>query len=116
MTAIDIGAVLVAVIAAIGAWAAQHSAAKASKVNATVSGRLEAERGAYERARAFDIQTIAHQQQEIDNLREANLRLTKELRSVKLRLARIENLYPEWDPEWERRLNEERDSEPPDFQ
>jgi predicted RNase H-like nuclease (RuvC/YqgF family) len=87
---VDIGGVLIAVIAALGAWAAQKSAAKASKANTTVSGRLEAERGAYERARAFDVATIERQDEELKELRESNKTLKEELAAVKARLAELE--------------------------
>lgn len=73
----------VAVIAAGGAWAAQRSAARASMVNTSVTSRLEAEKEAYERARAFDIQTIERQQQEIKDLRE-------QIVAMRERLARLE--------------------------
>jgi len=56
----------VAGIAALGAWASQRAASKAS----TVSTRMDAEKEAYERARQFDIETIQRQQDEINKLRE----------------------------------------------
>lgn len=56
----------VAGIAALGAWASQRAASKAS----TVSTRMDAEKEAYERARQFDIETIQRQQEEIKQLRE----------------------------------------------
>lgn len=95
MGLIDLGAIIVALIAAFGAWAAQRSASKTSKFNTTFSGRLDAERGAYERARAFDIETIERQEAEIRELRDANERLRRELQAVKKRLARLEHLAPD---------------------
>lgn len=77
----------VATIAAGGAWAAQRSAARASMVNTSVTSRLEAEKEAYERARAFDIQTIERQQQEIHDLRE-------QITMMRERLARLEGKSP----------------------
>lgn len=56
----------VAGIAALGAWASQRAASKAT----TVSTRMDAEKEAYERARQFDIETIQRQQEEIKQLRE----------------------------------------------
>lgn len=89
---IDIGSVIVALIAAFGAWAAQRAAARATRLNNTVSSRLDAERGAYERARAFDIQTIERQNAEILILRESNDRLRTELILVAKRVAHLEAL------------------------
>jgi vacuolar-type H+-ATPase subunit D/Vma8 len=91
MQPIDFAAILVAAIAAFGAWAAQRAAAKANLLNSSVSGRLEAERDAYERARAFDIHTIARQDAELENVRRENEQLREELRTVKHRLAHLEN-------------------------
>lgn len=95
MELIDLGAILVAAVAAFGAWAAQRAAAKASKQNITASGRLDAEKGAYERARAFDIQTIERQETEIKELRDANESLRRELWVVKARLARLKEAAPD---------------------
>lgn len=95
MTPLDLGTILVALIAALGAWAAQRTAAKATKSNTIVSGKIDAETGAYERARTFDIQTIERQNAEIHLLRESNEALRRELYAVKARLARLEGLAPE---------------------
>lgn len=103
LSLIDLGGALVAIIAGLGAWAAQRSAAKASKTNTTVSGRLEAEREAYERARSFDTQTIERQDAELTRLRDANESLRRELETVKKRVRHLEeNIHPEL----ERLLNE----------
>lgn len=90
MTALDIGGIIVAIVAALGAWAAQRAASNATKTNTEVSGRLEAERGAYERARVFDTETIRRQNEEILELRKENERLKKELAQVKARLRKLE--------------------------
>lgn len=109
MSAIDIGSVLVALIAALSAWASQRSAQKANRINTSTSGRLEAERGAYERARAFDVQTIDRQDAEIAELRTKNKKLEQELERVKGRLHRLENLYPEWERLLHERIDETDD-------
>jgi TolA-binding protein len=83
----ELATVAVAVIAAGGAWASQRAAAKASRVNTNVAGRLEAEKEAYERARAFDIQTIERQDQEIRDLRE-------QIAVARERIARLESGQP----------------------
>lgn len=111
MSAIDVGAILVAIIAALGAWAAQRSAAKASAFNTETSGRLEAERNAYERARAFDVDTINRQSRELEELRSHNHKLETELARVKDRLRRLEALYPEWERLLNERLDEDGDNE-----
>lgn len=89
MGLIDIGAVLVAIVAALGAWAAQRSAGKAGTIQTAIKGRMEAEHGAYERAREFDTETIRRQDEEIRELR-------KELEIVKELLYRLKKQYPDW--------------------
>jgi flagellar motility protein MotE (MotC chaperone) len=106
MGLIDIGTIIVAVVAALGAWAAQRSAANASKVNVETSGRLDAEKGAYERARIFDLETIDRQNEELGRLREENEHLKEELAAVRERLATIEHLIPEWERLLHENLNE----------
>lgn len=102
MGLIDLGSIIVAMIGAIAAILAQRAASKAGEANTKVSGRLEAERNAYERARVFDTETIDRQNEELKKLREENERLQKELAAVKTRLRRVEGMIPEW----ERLLNE----------
>lgn len=106
---INISSILVAVIAALGAWAAQRSAAKANRLNSQVSVRLQSEQEAYERARAFDIQTIDRQTDQIRLLQQANDILTNELNNVKRRLNTLENLIPNWEDLLEASLNEPDD-------
>lgn len=95
MELIDFLPLAVAVIAALGAWAAQRSASSASQSNTAVSGRLQAEQGAYERARAFDIQTIQRQDEELAQVIARNAHLEEELARVKKRLATLERIYPD---------------------
>jgi DNA repair exonuclease SbcCD ATPase subunit len=109
MSPLDWAAIVVAAIAAFGSVAAQRSAAKASKFNTMVSGRLEAEREAYERARAFDVETIDRQDAELMRLREENSRLRTELASVKRRLTKIEGLIPDVERLLHDRINESDD-------
>lgn len=97
MELIDFGAIIVAMVAALGAWAAQKAASKAAVTKDTISNRLEAERGAYERARAFDIQTIERQDLEIISLIEANQRLVDQLAIVKDRVTNLEEQVAEWE-------------------
>jgi uncharacterized membrane protein YccC len=104
---LDLGAIIVATIAALGAWAAQHAAAAASRANTLVSTKLDAEKEAYQRARTLDVQTIERQDREIKELREENQRLRDELKLVKARLARLEHITPEI----ERLINERLDED-----
>jgi TolA-binding protein len=79
MNPIDIGGILVAIVAALGAWAAQRSAAKAS----AAGSRFEAEKEAYERARDFDTETI-------NRLKEENQELRGEIKTLKDRIQALE--------------------------
>lgn len=109
MEAVEIGSILVALIAALGAWAAQRSAARASTINTNVSGRLEAERGAYERARDFDIETIERQQEEMALMRVVEVELRAANDELREEIHRISNrlIYLEEDviPDLERRVH-----------
>lgn len=114
MNLVDLGAILVAIIAALGAWAAQRSAAKASTFNTAVSGRLDAEKEAYNRARALDVETITRQDTELELLRKENETLRSELRVVKVRLRRLEHLYPEWERLLHERIEEQEQDDDPE--
>lgn len=103
MSAAEIASILVAVVAALGAWAAQRTASKTAKINTQVSGRLEAERGAYERARKFDTETIKRQDEEIKQLRELNDELRLDLETAMDRIKHLEDVII---PEIERQFYE----------
>jgi predicted nuclease with TOPRIM domain len=111
-----VGGVVVALIAAFGGWAAQRASSRASNANTAISGRLDAERGAYERARIFDTETIRRQDVEI-------ARLNKENQDLKVRIGilekRLKHLEDHISPEVERLLNDwvhrADDQEPPDL-
>lgn len=90
MDLVQFGGVIVAVVAAFGAWLSQRAAAKANSSNLVVSGRLEAEREAYNRARVFDLQTIERQDIELKELREENKLLRKLVVDIRERLESIE--------------------------
>ena len=125
MRPIDIGSIIVAVVAALGAWASQRAAAKATTFNTAVTTRLDAEKEAYERARAFDIETINRQEKELESLRKENDRLRsiiedlqndnskvhEELRMLRLRVNKLERGFPKSLEEMLReRLDEESSS------
>lgn len=83
MDPINIGGIIVAMVAAAGAWASQRAAARASLRNITTNARLEMEDEAYERARDFDMQTIKMQERELKFLRRERDALFNENRSLK---------------------------------
>jgi predicted RNase H-like nuclease (RuvC/YqgF family) len=71
----DIVSVVVAVVAGLFAWASQRSASSASKTNTATVTAVDREKEAYERARAFDTETIRRQDEELAELREDNRKL-----------------------------------------
>ena len=94
MDAVSAATILVALIAAAGAWASQRAAHKVSVANTITSGRVDMEKEAYNRARAYDTETIKRQDEEIAELRAChklclddikNLKLTYELEIKSLR-------------------------------
>lgn len=94
MTATSWAAIAVAIISALGAWAAQRSAKSAS----TVSEKTKAETEAYIRARDMDVKTIERQDKEIETLREDvdnltndNRRLHAENVALRRRVDSLEN-------------------------
>lgn len=86
----------VAIIAALSAFASQRASAKAAKAAKIETARVELEnsrvdmeKNAYERARAFDTETIIRQNKRISELS----REVRRLNALVLRLrARIENV------------------------
>lgn len=101
---INIGGIVVAFIAAGGAWASQRAAAKANTFNAGMTARLEAEKEAYNRARQFDIETINRQHADIVDLRE-------QLSQARERIAVLERGRPS---NLERMLRERLEEDPGD--
>lgn len=71
--------VLVAVISAAAAFASQRSAAKASTMNTDTTSRVEMEKEAYNRARAFDTETITRQDKRIEELERDNITLHEQM-------------------------------------
>lgn len=117
-----IASIIVSLIAALAGYASQRAAAKASTKNAATTSRADLEKEAYERARAFDTETIERQDKELAELRqhvrelnadvkrvvteneqlhdenrtvlEDNARLRAEVRILRIRFTRIERKYP----------------------
>lgn len=101
MDAGNIAAILVAVVAALGAWASQRAASKSALTNTLTSGRIAMEAEAYDRARALDTETIRRQDVEIEELRTkhavcareiADMRSSyeHEISALRQRIARLE--------------------------
>lgn len=93
MELVNIGTILVALIAAAGAWASQRAASRASMANTSTSSRVEMEKEAYDRARAYDTETIKRQDAEIAELREEHQKCAEEIKTLRARYeAEIELL------------------------
>lgn len=75
MNAANIITIVVAVVAALSAYASQRAASRASILNVNTTSRIDMEREAYERARKFDTDTITRQDNEIMELRNDNREL-----------------------------------------
>lgn len=104
MDAGNVAAILVSLIAALGAIASARSSAKASTINTNASSRVEMEKDAYNRARNLDTETIRRQEVEIkelrtkndeldgevNRLRRDNQELHEEVRALRGRITRLE--------------------------
>lgn len=71
----SLAAVIIAVIGVFSSLAANRSSSKTSQIVTETSGRLEAEREAYQRARSMDVQTIERQEEELESLRQREMAL-----------------------------------------
>ena len=94
MDPINVGSIIVGLIAAVSAYASQRAASKASIVNTTVESRIQMENEAYERARAFDTETIRRQDEEIKELRGIIKHLEQKVRSLRVHLSRARRGLP----------------------
>lgn len=98
MTATNAVTLVVAIIAAIASFAAQRATAKAAKEAKLETARLEresnrasVERDAYERARAFDTETIVRQNKRIAELSREVRRLNTLVGALRTRLDRVDH-------------------------
>lgn len=98
MTATNAVTLIVAIIAAIASFAAQRATAKAAKEAKLESARLErestrasVEKDAYERARAFDTETIVRQNKRIAELSREVRRLNALVGALRTRLDRVDH-------------------------
>ena len=90
MNAIDISAIIIAIIALASSWVTARTSSKATTINNETNARVEMEKEAYNRARDFDINTIQRQNEEIKKLREENRELKQTVRALTERLNRLE--------------------------
>ncbi len=99
---VPIASVIVAIIAAASAIAAQRAAAKASVTNTQVSSRTDMEKEAYERARRMDVETIERQDEELKEARAKIEKLEAEVADLKKRLSSVEHELPSHGEDQER--------------
>lgn len=92
---------VVAIVAAGSAYASQRAASRASTMNVNTTSRVDMEKEAYERARAFDTETIVRQDKEIEELRVDNRNLHE-----KVAVARAEAREARNDARQAQALNE----------
>lgn len=78
-----VASIIVGGVAAIAGIAAQRSAANASVKSTEISTQAAALDNAYERARKFDLETIARQDIEIDELRSTNTSQSHQIRKLR---------------------------------
>lgn len=101
MNAVNIATIVVALIAALGAFASQRASSKATIQNTQTGGRVDMEKEAYERARGFDTETISRQDKELQELRTSHeacdqkvedlkTRYEAEISMLRARIARLE--------------------------
>ena len=99
MTATNAVTLIVAIIAAIASFAAQRATAKAAREAKLEAARLElesnrasVEKDAYERARAFDTETIVRQNKRIAELSREVRRLNALVGALRTRLNQVDHL------------------------
>jgi biopolymer transport protein ExbB/TolQ len=91
LSGVNIASIVVAIIAALSAYASSRAASRASTLNTQTSSRIDMEREAYERARAFDVATIARQDLELAALRAENLDQRKQIDRLRTRVDHLED-------------------------
>lgn len=90
MNAIDISAIIIAIIALGSSWVTARTSSKATTINNETNARVEMEKEAYNRARDFDINTIERQNEQIEKLQRENRELKETVRVLTERLNRLE--------------------------
>lgn len=90
MNAIDISAIIIAIIALGSSWVTARTSSKATTINNETNARVEMEKEAYNRARDFDINTIERQKEQIETLQRENRELKQTVQQLTERLNRLE--------------------------
>jgi predicted transcriptional regulator len=67
---VGFASIAISIIAAVGGWLAARESRKASTTNTNTSSRVVLEEEAYQRARAYDKETIERQSNELRELRD----------------------------------------------
>lgn len=90
-----ISGIIVSIIAALGGWLAARAAANATVKNVSTSSRVEMEKEAYERARKLDTDTIARQDEELEELRTNQRAINEDVKLVNRENERLhrENIH-----------------------
>lgn len=99
MDPFNVGSIIVALVAAIAAYASQRAASRASTMNTNSTSRVDMEKDAYIRARAFDIETIASQNRELEEQKMELRELRAENRELR---ALLDNVKPDKGDQHER--------------
>jgi peptidoglycan hydrolase CwlO-like protein len=89
-----IASILVCLFTVGGAYATNRASTKASRINTDTTSRVDMEKDAYIRARAFDVSTIERQDEELAELRAKNKALEAEVKLLNARIERLERGLP----------------------
>ena len=95
MPKIDLANIIVAFVSGFAMWATQKTIAKASSASSIQNIRAQMEQEAYERARAYDTETIKRQAEEIKELQLENKELKNELKALRSRVQTLEAVVKE---------------------
>ena len=90
-----IATILVALIAALSAFATQRQSAKANRRTQELASRSAREDEAYERARDFDSETMIRQKKRIDELEVENEELKADKKALKAEKRELETSLEE---------------------
>lgn len=89
--------IIVATIAALSALASQRASQKSARKTTSDASRTDMEKDAYERARAFDTDTILRQNARISELGREIKALREIVRLLRTRLDKVDNFDHEGD-------------------
>jgi peptidoglycan hydrolase CwlO-like protein len=94
----DWALIVVALVTLAGAIFSARAVSKAAELNANASvtsDKIQAETEAYQRARKMDVDTIEHQDREIDELRKENANLEARIRTLQTDLNKLRQEHGE---------------------